>query len=122
VTIILLMRSLAVQRWRSLAVAAIVSMTIGFGLGLKGVWIFVNRPCPPAYDAQPVGLIDGIWRCLPQGVEPPAGDVAWWNSLPTAHRNEEVGVYLANVRVRLFSYSNNGGYHFVGLNVPAPPY
>jgi hypothetical protein len=66
--------------------------------------------------------MDGMRRCLPIGVSPAEGDAGRWNSLPTAYTREEVGAYLANVRVRVFSYSNAGGYLYLGFDVPAPEY
>jgi hypothetical protein len=110
------------RRWLLAIVLAVLLLAAGgVALGVKTVWIFDDRPCPLASTAQPVGVMDGAWRCVPTGVTAPAGDAIWWNSLPTAYRRHEVGLYLANVRVRVFSYEDPGpGFHYVGLNVPAP--
>jgi hypothetical protein len=107
---------------RPVTFVAVLLVACGFALGIKTVWIFQERPCPPAHIAQGLGLMDGMWRCLPIGVTPAEGDAGWWNSLPTGDKREEVGVYLANVRVRVFSYSNVGGHFYVGFDVPAPEY
>jgi hypothetical protein len=108
-----------------IALVAGVFVAIAYALGFKTVWAFSERPCPPNYaEYYPIGmLMGGSWRCLPLGVTPPPGDEAWWNSLPTGYREERVGVYFANLQVRVFAYDNvSGGPLFIGFNVPAPSY
>jgi len=55
---------------------------------------------------------------LPVGVTPAASDDAWWNSLPQGHRAQRIGVYLANLQVRVFTYDNATGVHFIGSTCP----
>jgi hypothetical protein len=105
---------------RRFAFVAALLLACGYVLGLKIVWSFSERPCPPAHIAQPVGLMGGVWRCLPIGVAPPPGDEEWWNNLPVASRERTVGIYLANVHVRVFTYDEGSGERFIGFNVPAP--
>jgi hypothetical protein len=107
------------------ALVATLFVAIGYALGLKTIWAFSERTCPPGHvEHYPIGMVmGGSWLCLPIDVMPPPGDMAWWNSLPTGYREQRVGVYLANLQVRVFTYDNfSGGPHFIGLNVPAPPY
>ncbi len=102
-------------------VAALLAAS-GYALGFKTDWAFSERLCPPDHVEQYLGLMGGVWRCLPVGVTPAAGDDAWWNSLPQGHRTQRIGVYLANLQVRVFTYDDAIGVHFIGVNVPAPSY
>jgi len=99
------------------ALATALLVASGYVLGFRIVWVFREQPCPPAHVAQPVGVVGGIWRCLPVGVTPPPGDETWWNTLPIAYRERSVGVYLANLRVRVFTWDENSGERFVGFDV-----
>jgi hypothetical protein len=105
---------------KRLALVAALLAASASVLGFRVVWVFSEWPCPPAHIAQPVGLMGGVWRCLPIGVTPPPGDEEWWNNLPVASREHTVGVYLTNVNVRLFLYDEGSGERFIGFNVPAP--
>ena len=105
---------------RRFAFVAALLLACAYVLGFTVVWTFSERPCPPAHMAQPVGVMGGVWRCLPIGVTPPPGDEEWWNNLPVASRERTVGVYLANVHVRVFAYDEGSGERFIGFNVPAP--
>jgi hypothetical protein len=107
---------------RRFALVAALLVASGYVLGLRVVWVFSERPCPPAHMAQPVGVMGGVWRCLPIGVTPPPGDEEWWNTLPVAYRERSVGVYLTNLQVRVFTYDEGSGEHFIGFNVPPPSY
>jgi hypothetical protein len=103
-----------------IVLAALAATMVFWGLGLTVAWGFIDRPCPPNHRELPVGLIDGVWRCMPIGVAPPAGDDAWWNSLPLGYRDHHAGLYLAAVQLRIFDY-RNGTMLFIGFPVP-PPY
>jgi hypothetical protein len=108
-----------------LALVAAIFVAIGSALGFRTVWAFSERVCPPNHvEYYPIGMVmGGFWLCQPLGVTPPPGDVAWWNSLPTGYRDQRVGVYFANLQVRVFDYDNvSGAAHFIGFNVPAPSY
>ena len=105
------------------ALVAALLVTSGYALGFTTDWAFSERPCPPDHVEQYVGLMGDIWRCVPVGVTPPTGDeTSWWNSLPQGHREQRAGVYLANLRVRVFAYDNVSGVRFFGVNVPAASY
>jgi hypothetical protein len=107
------------------ALVAAIFVAIGYALGLKTVWAFSERLCPPNYvEYYPIGMHKGgFWLCQPLGVTPPPGDVAWWNSLPSGYRDQRVGAYFANLQVRVFEYDNvSGGPLFIGFKVPAPSY
>ena len=99
------------------ALAAALLVASGYVLGFRIVRVLREQACPPAHVAQPVGVMGGIWRCLPVGVTPPPGDQTWWNTLPIAYRERSVGVYLANLRVRVFTWDENSGERFVGFDV-----
>jgi hypothetical protein len=103
--------------------ASVLVVASSYALGLKIVWAFSEQDCPPAHEVfYPIGQVSGgAWSCLPVGVTPPAGDMDWWNNLPTGHKDQRFGVYLANPEVRVLEF-DNGRPHFIGLNVPAPLY
>ena len=86
-------------------------------LGIKLVFDFREAQCPPGYTGQSPSIQDDEdFRCIP-----PGGlrglDL---QSLPMGSRHRQVGLYLANVDVRVY-HLDRGNYLWLARDVPAPP-
>jgi len=106
------------SRWTRLAVWFALLVGAAYLVGFKPVFAFTEVSCPPTYTEQPVGIQGGIYRCIPPGgaagVDP--------RSLLVGSRQREIGLYLANLNVRVFDFDiEQGNYHWFARGVPPPP-
>lgn len=85
-------------------------------VGIKLVLIWTEVACPPGHIERGVTLQDGIYWCVPPGG---AAGVDL-QTLPMASRQRWIGLYLANLQVRVFEFEN-GLFRWLGRGVPAPP-
>jgi hypothetical protein len=95
-----------------------VLAVVAYVVGLKPVTRWAEVACPPGYTEQPVSVQSGVYRCIPPGGA--AGlDL---NRLPGGSRQREVGLYLANLNVRVFDCDfEQGNCLWLASNVPPPP-
>ncbi len=95
--------------------AALVVVAIGIAVGFKPVYVYEELRCAPGFTVQPVSISVSV--CKPQ---PPDAEIAWPSSAVVRH---EIGLYLANLRVRVFHFDfGSYGQHWLAFDVPAPPY
>lgn len=109
---------MAKRAWRvvrSLTIALVVLVVFGFATGARPVFARGQLDCGSGNYAQGVGIMDGVYQCLtlahlPPGVQPPPQIVT---------TQDEVGLYLTNVQVRVFDIDFvQGTYHWLAFGVP----
>lgn len=100
---------------RSLTVALAILVVFGFATGARPVFARGQLDCGSGYYAQGVGIMDGVYQCLPlahwpPSVQPPPQVVT---------TRDEVGLYLTNVQVRVFDIDFvQGTDHWLAFGVP----
>jgi hypothetical protein len=92
---------------------------LALALGARPVVVFRDFSCPPGYRAQAISVTEAV-SCEPTDAVPPGAA-----TLPPERRygssQRELGLYFANVRMRVFDFDLiAGSYLWVGWNVPAP--
>jgi len=81
---------------RSFAIALGLVVVFGFAAGARPVYAHSELRCAPGYTAQPVSIAP-VYQCRPAILDP---DVIQWPQTVTTR--DEVGLYLANLRIRVF--------------------
>ena len=102
---------------RSLAVALLVLVVLGFTTGARPVFARGQLDCGTDYYAQAVTIIDGVYQCRPKPLRlPPLSGVELPQVVTT---RDEVGLYLTNLQVRVFDIDFvQGTYHWLAFGVP----
>ena len=101
---------------RSFAIALALVVEFGYVAGAKTVFAYSELRCAPGYTAQPASLIS--YECRP--AIPDAATIQWRAVVTT---RDEVGLYLANLRVRVFHIDFVAGTdYWLAFDIPAPPY
>jgi hypothetical protein len=101
---------------RAFAIALVLVVAFGYAAGAKTVFVSSELRCASGYTAQPASLIS--YECRPAISDP---TTIQWRQVVTTR--DEVGLYLANLRVRVFDIDfASGTEHWLGFDVPAPPY
>jgi len=102
---------------RSFAIALGLIVTFGLAAGARPVYAHSELRCTPGYTAQPVSIAP-VYQCRPAMLDP--GVIQWPQTVTT---RDEVGLYLANLRVRIFHIDFVWGTdHWFAFDVSAPPY
>jgi hypothetical protein len=92
-------------------------MGFGYAAGAKTVFVYSELRCAPDYVAYPVSIAYA-YDCRPPSPEP---TTIQWPAVVTTR--DEVGLYLANFRVRVFHIDFAAGTdYWLAFDVPAPPY
>ena len=100
------------------AVVVGVLVAVAYVVGFKPVITWAEVACPPRYTEQPVSIQSGVYRCIPPGG---AAGVDL-QGLPGGSRQREVGLYLANLNVRVFDCDFEQGHClWLARGVPPPP-
>jgi hypothetical protein len=101
---------------RAFGIALLLVVAFGYAAGAKTVFVSSELRCAPGYTAQPASLIS--YECRPAVSD--ATTIQW---RPVVATRDEVGLYLANLRVRVFHIDFVAGTnHWLAFDVPAPPY
>ena len=100
---------------RSVAIALGAVVLFGFAVGARPVYAYQELRCAPGYTAQPVSI--AAVACRPESPDPTA--IQWPDVVTT---RDEVALYLANLRVRVFDIDFAAGtQHWLAFDVSAPP-
>ena len=109
------MRRLLRQALRLLTIALAAVLAFGYAAGAKPVFAYSELRCTSGYTAQPVSLIG--YACRPPIPDPTA--IQWPEVVTT---RDEVALYLANLRLRVFHIDFAAGTeHWLAFDVSAPP-
>ena len=102
---------------RSFAIGLGLVVAFGLAAGARPVYAHSELRCAPGYTAQPVSIAP-VYQCRPAIPDP---DVIQWPQTVTTR--DEVGLYLANLRIRIFHIDFVWGTdHWFAFDVSAPPY
>ncbi len=106
------------RSWLVLAALLGLLVVAAYLVGFRPWIIWTEVACPLEYTEQPISITSGIYRCIPPGGA--AGlDL---RDLPVGSRQRFVGVYLANLRARVFECDFVWGYCvWLARDVPPPP-
>ena len=100
---------------RLVLIAAFLAVT-AYVVGVKPVFIWTEVACPAGHVERAVTIQDGIYWCVP-----PGGSTGLdLENRPMGGRQRWIGLYLANLQVRLFEY-DNGSYRWLARDVAPPP-
>ena len=104
-------------RWlRPLAAIAFV-LAFGYFAGIRPVILFTEFKCPSGYVQRPVGLIGGVYACQQPGPIP--ADEVGVNPTIGGTTQRELGLFLANLHVRLFDFNfEQDNYLWFAVGVP----
>ena len=107
-----------VQRWTRLARILGVLVLAAYFVGFKPVFDVSEVRCPAGYIKQGIGLQDYSYWCIPPGG---AAELDR-RTLPMGSQRRQIGLYFANLDVRVFDFDGvSGNYLWFARNVPAPP-
>jgi hypothetical protein len=105
------------MRIRFAAVVGVL-VAVAYVVGFKPVITWAEIGCPPGYSEQPVSIMGGVFWCVPPGRAPQVE----LQSLPMGSRQRQVGLYLANLNVRVFDCDfEQGNCLWLASNVPPSP-
>jgi hypothetical protein len=100
---------------RAFAVVLAFVVAFGFAAGARPVYAYRELRCLPGDTAQPVSI--AAFACRPENPDPTA--VQWPRVVAT---QQEIALYLANLRVRVFDIDFVGGtYGGLVFDVAPPP-
>ena len=103
---------------RAFGIGLLLVVAFGYAAGAKTVFVSSELRCAQGYTAQPASLIS--YECRPSW---PISDPTTIQWRPVVTTRDEVGLYLANLRVRVFDIDFAAGTdHWLAFDVPAPPY
>ena len=106
------------SRWIRLTLVVGVLVAEAYVAGFKPAVTWTEVACPSGFTEQPVSIMSGVYRCIPPGGA--AG--ADLRGLPHGSRQRQVGLYLANLNVRVFDCDFEQGHClWLASNVPPPP-
>jgi hypothetical protein len=101
---------------RSVAIALGAVVLFGFVTGARPVYTYNELRCAPGYTAQPVSIAP-VFQCRPANPEP--GAIQWPQ---TVAAQNEIALYLARLRVRVFHIDFVWGTsHWFAFDVAPPP-
>ena len=101
---------------RAFVIALALVVAFGYAAGAKTVFVSSDLRCAPGYTAQPASLISYECRL-------PISDPTTIQWRPVVTTRDEVGLYLANLRVRVFHIDFVAGTElWLAFDVPSPPY
>jgi hypothetical protein len=101
---------------RSFAIVLAFVVAFGFAVGARPVYAYRELQCAEGYTAQPVSIAP-ISVCRPANPDPTA--IQWPRLVVT---QQEIALYLANLRVRVFDIDVVGGTSGgLVFDVAAPP-
>jgi hypothetical protein len=102
---------------RTVALALALVIAFGFVAGARPVYAYRELRCSPGFTAQPVSIAP-VYQCRPAIPDPTA--IQWPQVVATQH---EIGLYLANLRIRVFHFDFVWGTtYWFAFDVPSPPY
>jgi hypothetical protein len=102
---------------RAFGVALVLVVAFGYAAGAKTLFAYSELRCAPGYTAQPASIIS--YECRPAW--PPDPTTIQWPAVVTTQ--DEVGLYLTNLRVRVFHIDFVSGVEYwLAFDVPPPPY
>ena len=81
---------------RSFAIALAFVAAFALAAGARPVYAYSELRCAPGYTAQPVSIAP-VFACRPAIPDPTV--IQWPRVVATRH---EIGLYLANLRIRVF--------------------
>ena len=103
---------------RAFVIALVLVVAFGYAAGAKTVFVYSELRCAPGYVAWPVSIASYAYECRPPAPDP---TTIQWPAVVTTR--DEVGLYLANMRVRVFHIDFVAGTeHWLAFDVPSPPY
>ena len=98
---------------RAILIALALVLAFGYAAGARSVFRYSELRCAPGYTAQPVSIAR-VYQCRPPIPDP---TVIQWPDVVTTE--DEVGLSLANLRIRVFDIDFAGGTsHWFAFNVP----
>jgi hypothetical protein len=98
---------------RAILISLALVLAFGYAAGARSVFRYSELRCASGYTAQPVSIAP-VYQCRPPIPDP---TVIQWPEVVTTE--DEVGLYLANLRVRVFDIDFAGGSsHWFAFNVP----
>ncbi len=101
---------------RSLAIAVAIVLAFAYAAGARPVFAYSELRCTSGYTAQPVSIAP-VYQCRPPIPDPTT--IQWPEVVTT---EDEVALYLANLRVRVFDIDFVWGrYYWLAFDVSAPP-
>jgi hypothetical protein len=101
---------------RSLAIGLGFVLAFVFVAGARPVYAYVELRCPSGYTAQPVSIAP-VYECRPENPDPTA--IQWPQTVAGRH---EIGLYLVNLRMRVFHFDFVWGTSYgLAFGVPSPP-
>jgi len=102
---------------RAFTISLALVVAFGYAAGARAVFAYNELHCQPGLTAQPVSIAP-VFVCRPQFPDPTT--IQWPQVVTT---QDEVGLYLANLRIRIFHIDFVWGTdHWFAFDVPAPPY
>ena len=110
------MGRLARRTLRSFAIALASIVAFGYAAGARSFFAHSELRCAPGYTAQPVSIAP-VYQCRPP--IPDRTTIQWPEVVTT---EDQVALYLANLRVRIFDIDFVWGrYYWLAFDVPPPP-
>ena len=104
--------------WLLLAVVLGILVVTAYLVGFRPLIIWAEVACPSGYTEQPISIVSYVYRCVPPGGTAGADR----QGLPVGSRQRFVGVYLTNLRARLFECDFvSGCCHWLARDVPSLP-
>jgi hypothetical protein len=101
---------------RAFGLSLALVVAFGYAAGAKPVFASSELRCPAGYTAQPASIIS--YECRPPI---PDRTTIQWPAVVTTQ--DEVGLYLANPRVRVFDIDFvSGAVEWLAFDVPLPTY
>lgn len=98
---------------RAILISLALVLAFGYAAGARSVFRYSELRCASGYTAQPVSIAP-VYQCRPPIPDP---TVIQWPEVVTTE--DEVGLYLANLRIRVFDIDFAGGSsHWFAFNVP----
>src|SRR5438067_8713935 len=101
---------------RTFAIAVVLVVAFAYAAGAKPMFAYSELRCAAGYTAQPASPIG--YECRPSMPDP---TTIQWSAVVTTQ--DEVGLYLANPRVRVFHIDfASGVQEWLAFGVPLPTY